>query len=176
MRHDGNDWTPAGQTLEPGTNIRGLQMFSLTKDHDSTPLVAANQALMLTGSIVLAGFGSASAVLFNGTSFEPFALTTNTGNTAGVLSHMFTERQNFFTDDNHHMKLVFVVLIGLAIALALILLLILAGLLLDRIRKKREGYMPAPTSMYDRGSGMQRIPPEELLGQLGKNPRQTPQI
>lgn len=176
MRHDGNDWTSAGQTLEPGTNIRGLQMFSLTKDHDSTPLVAANQALMLTGSVVLAGFGSASAVLFNGTSFEPFALTTNTGNTAGALSHMFTERQNFFTDDNHHMKLVFVVLIGLAIALALILLLILAGLLLDRIRKKREGYMPAPTSMYDRGSGMQRIPPEELLGQLGRNPRQTPQI
>jgi hypothetical protein len=65
------------------------------------------------------------------------------------------------------MALGFVVLIGLAIALGLMLLLVLCGIILDRIRKKREGYVPAPTSMYDRGSGMRHIPPHELLESLG---------
>jgi hypothetical protein len=176
MKYDGSKWSSAGHTLLPGTNIRGLQILSLTASHDSTPIVDANQALMLTGSIVLPDFGSASAVLFNGTTFEPFALTTNVGNSAGTLAHMFTERQNFFSSNDHHLALGFVVLIALAIALGLILLIVVAGLLLDRLRKKREGYMPAPTSMYDRGSGMQRIPPEELFGQVGRNPARPPRI
>jgi hypothetical protein len=69
-----------------------------------------------------------------------------------------------------------VVLIGLAIALGLMLLLVVAGLILDRIRKKREGYIPAPTSMYDRGSGMLRIPPSELLESLGKGRSGVPHV
>lgn len=77
-------------------------------------------------------------------------------------------------DDN--MPLVFVILIGLAIALALILLLVLVGIILDRLRKKREGYVPAPTSMYDRGSGIHRIPPRELLRSLGKGRPDAPRV
>ncbi|OIW35605.1 hypothetical protein CONLIGDRAFT_651584 [Coniochaeta ligniaria NRRL 30616] len=176
MKYDGSKWNSAGQTLLPGTNIRGLQVLSLTTSHDSTAIVDANQALLLTGSIVLPTFGSASAVLFNGTAFTPFALTTNAGNSAGSLAHMFSERQNFFSSNEHHLALGFVVLIGLAIALGLILLLVLAGLFLDRLRKKREGYMPAPTSMYDRGSGMARIPPEQLFGEVGRGAAQRPQL
>ncbi|KAB5581099.1 cortical protein marker for cell polarity-domain-containing protein [Coniochaeta sp. 2T2.1] len=176
MKYDGSAWNSAGQTLLPGTNIRGLQVLSLTTSHDSTPIVDADQVLLLTGSIVLPEYGSASAVLFNGTAFAPYALTSNAGNTAGSLSHMFSERQNFFSSNKHHLALGFVVLIGLAIALGLILLLVLAGLFLDRLRKKREGYMPAPTSMYDRGNGMARIPPEQLFGEVGRGGTQRPQL
>ena len=74
------------------------------------------------------------------------------------------------------MALVFVVLIALAIALGIILLIVAGGILLDRIRKRREGYSPAPTSMYDRGSGMHRIPPQELLESLGKGRSGAPHI
>lgn len=74
------------------------------------------------------------------------------------------------------MPLVFVILIGLAIALGLILLLVLAGIILDRLRKKREGYAPAPTSMYDRSSGIHRIPPHELLQSLGKGHPGAPRV
>lgn len=74
------------------------------------------------------------------------------------------------------MALVFVVLIGLAISLGLMFLLVVAGLLLDRLRKKREGYSPAPTSMYDRGSGLRRIPPQELLESLQKGRPGAPRI
>lgn len=80
------------------------------------------------------------------------------------------------TEVGDHMPLVFVILIGLAIALALILLIVLAGIILDRLRKKREGYVPAPTSMYDRGSGIQRIPPRELLQSLGKGRPDAPHV
>jgi hypothetical protein len=74
------------------------------------------------------------------------------------------------------MPLVFIVLIGLAISLGLMLLIVAAGIILDRLRKKREGYVPAPTSMYDRGSGIQRIPPQQLLESLGKGRGGVPQV
>jgi hypothetical protein len=74
------------------------------------------------------------------------------------------------------LALVFVVLIGLAIALGLTLLIVVSGIILDRLRKKREGYVPAPTSMYDRGSGIKRIPPNELLESLGKGRPGAPHV
>lgn len=70
----------------------------------------------------------------------------------------------------------FIVLIALAISLALMLLIVVAGLLLDRYRKKRDGYIPAPTSMYDRGGGMSRIPPQDLLDSLGNGRSNAPHI
>ena len=80
------------------------------------------------------------------------------------------------SDTDNHLALVFVILIGLAIALGLMLLLVVGGIVLDRIRKKREGYTPAPTSMYDRGSGLSRIPPRELFQSLGKGRPGAPQV
>lgn len=70
----------------------------------------------------------------------------------------------------------FIVLIALAISLGLMLLIVVAGLVLDRYRKKREGYIPAPTSMFDRGSGLQRVPPNELLDSLGKGRPGAPTV
>ncbi|KAL2258203.1 hypothetical protein VTK26DRAFT_8578 [Humicola hyalothermophila] len=169
MKFDGTTFQPAGQSvLEPGTNIRGLQIFSLTESHNETPLMKADESLLITGAIVLAGFGSASAVIFDGEKFAPFALTTTAANEPGSIARIFSERGDFFAKGGKRMPLVFVVLIGLAIALGLMLLIVVAGLLLDRLRKRREGYVPAPTSMYDRGSGIQRIPPRELLEGLNR--------
>lgn len=176
MKYDGSKWNSTGQTLLAGTKIRSLQMFSLTDDHASSPLVDADRALILAGSLVLPNFGTASAALFDGKTFVPFALTTTADNTAGSIAHMFSEKQNFFTSKDGSLPLVFVVLIGLGISLGLMLLIVVAGLFLDRLRKKREGYVPAPTSMYDRGSGIQRIPPEELLGGVGKTRVGAPQV
>ena len=74
------------------------------------------------------------------------------------------------------MALGFIVLIGLAISLGLMLLIVVAGLLLDRYRKKREGYIPAPTSMFDRGGGISRVPPGELLEELNKGRPGAPRV
>jgi hypothetical protein len=65
----------------------------------------------------------------------------------------------------------------LAISLALIFLLVVAGIIAERVRRKREGYMPAPTNMYDKASQMARLPPEKLFGSVGNgNGRGAPVI
>ncbi|KAH6854623.1 cortical protein marker for cell polarity-domain-containing protein [Chaetomium sp. MPI-CAGE-AT-0009] len=177
MKSDGSTWQRAGQSaLQPGTDIRGLQIFSLTSPHDSSSLLNQDEALLLTGTIQLANFGPAAAVLYNGgDDFVPFALTTSSNSpSGGSIARVFSERNSFFEKGGGHMPLGFVVLIGLAIALGLMLLIVAAGILLDRLRKRREGYVPAPTSMFDRGSGIARIPPHELLGGLGR--RGAPQV
>jgi hypothetical protein len=59
------------------------------------------------------------------------------------------------------------VLIALAIALGLVFLIVVIGVLAERYRRKREGYMPAP--QFDKRNTMSRIPPSQLLGALGQN-------
>lgn len=168
MKYDGTIWNSVGNAFGSGTKIRGLQIMSLTTNHAASALVSASQTLMITGSINVPGFGNASSVLFNGTTFQPFALTTTATNTGGSLSQIFSQRQNFFSTPSGHLAKGLVVLIALAIALGLIFILVIAGVLAERIRRKREGYMPAPTSSYDRNNGMSRIPPEQLFSSLGQ--------
>lgn len=168
MKFDGTTWNSVGDTLGSGTKIHGLQVLPLTEEHDSTDLISASQALMITGSLNLPGFGNASAVLFNGTTFQPFALTSSTSNTGGSLSQIFSQRQNFFNTPGGKLAKGFVVLIALAIALGLIFFLVIAGVVAERIRRKREGYVPAPTASFDRSQGLSRVPPEQLFGSLAQ--------
>ena len=65
----------------------------------------------------------------------------------------------------------FVVLIGLSIALALTFFLVMVAYFAERYRRKREGYMPAPTATFDRNDGMSKIPPSQLFSSLGQGRR-----
>lgn len=177
MKYDGSNWNAPGDILGSGTDILSLQIFSLTESHASSDFLDDRMALMLTGRIVIPGFGTASAALFNGTTLIPFALTANSGNQAGTISRIFTEKTGFFSGaSSGGLPIYAIVLIGLAIALGLTLLIVVAGMAMERLRKKREGYVPAPTSTFDRGSDMQRIPPQELLESLGKGRPGAPHI
>ncbi|KAF4634869.1 hypothetical protein G7Y89_g3219 [Cudoniella acicularis] len=169
MQYDGSTWNSVGNIFGSGTNIRGLQVLTLTQNHATSNFVAANEALMITGALNLPGFGNASAALFNGTDLQPFALTSSTSNTGGSLSQLFTQNQNFFPTPGHGLAIGFVVLIALAIALGLIFLMVVAGVIAERVRRRREGYLPAPTNSYDRSAGMSRVPPEQLFGSLGQS-------
>ncbi|KAI0396093.1 cellular morphogenesis protein [Xylariaceae sp. FL0594] len=178
MKYD-KSWKSASIKLLPDTIITSLQMFSLTNTHDKSDLVSDNQALLLTGSIDIPGFGKTSGAIYNGTTLEPYILTSSMNLTqgSGSISKIFVEQDKFFQGSKkHHLALGFIVLIGLAIALGLMLLIVVAGLLLDRYRKKRDGYIPAPTSMIDRGSGMQRVPPHELLDSLARGTPGAPHV
>ncbi|KAI1329573.1 cellular morphogenesis protein [Xylariaceae sp. FL0255] len=171
MKYDGKSWASANLALDSNTVINSLQMFTLTKNHDQSDLIEQNEALLLTGSIGIPGFGTASAAIYNGTTIQPYALTSSMKQAAGPgsISKIFVEKQNFFNGSSSgHLAVGLVVLIALAISLGLIALIVAAGLALDRYRKKRDGYIPAPTSMFDRGNGMQRIPPHDLLNSLSK--------
>lgn len=179
MKYDGKAWTDAfgasGTSLGSGTNIRSLQVFSLTSNHDSTALLDDSQILMLTGTIVIPGFGTTSAAVFDGKTFVPYALTSTSSNDiSGSIASIFVENSDFFTTNSgKHLPLVAVVLIGLGISLVLMLAIVAAGLLLDRIRKKRQGYVPAPTTY---AGGMSHIPPQELLENLGRAQPDVPRV
>lgn len=69
----------------------------------------------------------------------------------------------------------FVVLIALACALGATFLLVIIGIIIERYRRRQEGYTPAPTRYFDKTSNMGRIPPEQLFGRLVQS-KQPPQI
>lgn len=171
-RFDGTQWRSIGYLLGTGTVVQGLQVFSLTQNHANSDLLAQNQALLVMGTLNIPNFGNASAALFNGTTFTPFVLSTSNGQGGGSISQAFVQNpQNFFQQGGHKLALGFIVLIGLAIALVLVFLLVVAGIIAERIRRKREGYVPANTNMFGKGSNVDRIPPEHLFGNLSKEPR-----
>jgi hypothetical protein len=98
MKYDGSTWRSLGDSLGRTTRIRGLQVLSLSKPHAKSNYLDQDQILLVTGELNLPNFGNASAALFNGTTFSPFILSTST-NGPGSLSHLFSQKQNFFTSN-----------------------------------------------------------------------------
>ena len=177
-------WTTVDHTLQAGSVIDSVQVYSLTSPHASTPLLDDSQALMVTGSLRIPNFGNVSAALFNGTSFEPFALSTRNG-APGALRRTFVQNPgNFFIESHGHLAVGFVVLIGLAIALALIFLIVVGGIVAERIRRRREGYVRAPSyspPAFEKVGGyggpsagqgpghVGDIPPDQLFGNVARS-------
>ena len=167
-------WTPVISPTQFGsaTHIQGVQVMPAKNQHQGTTTVPNNQILMITGLLELQGFGNASAAIFDGTSFAPFALSTMQDGTPGTLRHVFVENQDNLlrSPSSHHLALGLVVLIALAIALGLIFLVVVAGVLAERYRRQREGYVPAPTGIpsYEKNGGnLGNISPERLFNGVG---------
>ena len=52
----------------------------------------------------------------------------------------------------------FVILIALACALGLTFILVVIGIITEKVRRRNNGYTPAPTAYFDKTSNMDRIP------------------
>ncbi|KAI4231465.1 MAG: hypothetical protein L6R40_007715 [Gallowayella cf. fulva] len=169
MKYDDSKFQaiPESSRLGDQTTIHGLSMLSVENTHDKSELVDQSMVLLVTGSLNIPSFGNASAALYDGKTFIPFILSTS-GNGPGSLSQLFSEKKIDFKSSGGRMKLGFVVLIGLAIALGVTFLLVVAGILVERYRRRAEGYQPAPTTYFDKTANMGRIPPEDLFGRLGQ--------
>ena len=61
------------------------------------------------------------------------------------------------------------ILVSFCLALACVFLIVLIGIILDRVRRYREGYAPAPRGT-DRRPDLARVPPEHLLSSLRQRP------
>lgn len=165
MKYDGSKLVSLGDTFGVGTTIRGLSILYMKKIHESSDLVERDMALLVSGELNLPNFGNASAALFNGTNFTPFILSTS-ANGAGSISQLVSEKVLDFNPSGGHKALGLVVLVALACALGATFLLIVAGIFVERYRRKREGYVPAPTTYPNKTSNIGRIPPEYLFGRL----------
>lgn len=93
-QYDGQNYHPINDAFTSNTNIRGLQVIGLTEQHQLSDVLDRDQSLLITGQIDLRDFGNASAVLYNGTTFTPFILSSTTDGQPGSLSQLFSANVN----------------------------------------------------------------------------------
>lgn len=166
-KYSDNAWTLIAG-LGAGSAIRGLQLLSLTSDHDDSDLVASNSALLLTGNVNVPSFGNASAVIFNGTEYQPFALSSKSDGTPGTIAAIFVSNpQNLLMAGAAaagSLSVGLVVLVGFVISLACTVLVLAVLLILERRRQRREW---STRQDFNRTRNVSRVPPEELLNTMG---------
>lgn len=85
------------QGFGSSSNIRGIQVITLNKDHDSNDYLKDDHTLFLTGLIDVPQVGSFPGVLYDGNTWTPFILTSKLNNKQSTLSSLFTQRQQTFT-------------------------------------------------------------------------------
>jgi Cortical protein marker for cell polarity len=93
-QYDGQNYHPINDAFNPGTNIRGLQVIGMSQQHEPGEVLDRDQSLLITGVIDLRDFGNASAVLYNGTTFAPFILSSTADGQPGSLSQLFSSKKN----------------------------------------------------------------------------------
>jgi Cortical protein marker for cell polarity len=93
-QYDGETYHPVTDAFTSTTNIRGLQVIGLTEKHQASDVLDRDQSLLVTGQIGLRDSGNASAVLYNGTMFTPFILSSVADGGPGSLSQLFSSNVN----------------------------------------------------------------------------------
>ena len=93
-QYDGQEYRPVDHDFGSSSRIRGLQVLGLTDEHEPSDLLDRDQSLLITGRLDLPDFGNASAVLYDGSSFMPFILTSTADGAAGSLSQLQSSKVN----------------------------------------------------------------------------------
>ncbi|KAL2825310.1 cortical protein marker for cell polarity-domain-containing protein [Aspergillus cavernicola] len=167
VNYDSSTFYPSQEIFGDGTVILGLDVLPLASDHDDSDLLDNDLALLVTGQIVVPDFGNASAALFNGTTLMPFILSSTSDGQLGRMSHMFYENSNPYARENGHRSNGIVVLVAFCCALGCVFLIVIAGVIFNKIQRRRQGYMAAPQAAgTDRPTSMRRLPPEYLFNSL----------
>lgn len=172
---NGSSWNRIDSVIQPGSIVADLTVIELEKGHNPNSVLPNNQVLLVSGNLVLQDFGNASSVFFDGSSWQPAFITTKEDGTSGNINSFFSQSSKSYgqVSDKKYMKRGFVVLVSLAIAVGLTLLLIALGLLIAYIRRKRQGYVEAPSRVSETGM-TETIPPATLFEEMSQaKPRTT---
>lgn len=169
---------PVSDLLEAGSNILGIQLMQLTKNHRSSPYLDDNIDILVLGQLNITGFGRASAALFNGTTMQPFLLSVDSTGSPGSLSTLFSQYQNpAMKPGRYRHSIGIAVLVAFCAALGTIFVVILAGMILNRIQRKRAGYSTLPAVPYhDKNVNINRVPPERLFASMGQRTPGAPAV
>lgn len=162
---------PLTNGLEADSVIQSLDVLNLQngQSHGNSRYLDGNQDLLVTGRLNLTGYGAASAALYNGTTFTPFLLSTSLGGSAGSINSVFYSQSNpaLAGSPFRHSNGI-AILVAFCAALGTIFLIILLGMLINRIQRRRAGYIPVPSVPYqDKNMNINRIPPQSLFGTVG---------
>ncbi|KAJ5183148.1 hypothetical protein N7492_000764 [Penicillium capsulatum] len=167
LDYDGSKFQSPGDLFSKGTVIRGMEMLPLQKDSSASKL-KGNQLLLIMGELIIPDFGHASAALYNGTGVTPFILSSKSDGKPGSMSQLFSQHTNPFSSKSSHHSNGIVVLVAFCCALGCVFLIVAAGVIMNKIQRRRQGYTAAPQTFgTDRPTDMQRVPPEYLFNSLG---------
>ena len=161
--------------LESTSIIKDMEFLPASSSHASNNVVLSDRVILLTGDLQLPGFGHTSAVLYDGSSFQPYILTSKSDSSSGIIYTLFSQNAQSFSSRGH-IRVGWVIVIALAISLFLILLIVIAGLIAARLRRSREGYIPAPGTPPVRETSLERLPPEQLLGEIEERRKGLPAL
>ncbi|KAJ5908073.1 hypothetical protein N7495_000755 [Penicillium taxi] len=168
LKYEGSSFSSPGNMFSEGTVIRGLEILPIKDDHSSVSLLNNDQSLLIMGQLIIPNFGNASAALYNGTAVTPFILSSKSNGQAGSMSQLFTEGQNPYSSKTKHHSNGIVVLVAFCCALGCVFVIVAAGIVMNKIQRRRQGYSAAPQTFgTDRPTDMQRVPPEYLFNSLG---------
>ncbi|KAJ6004776.1 hypothetical protein N7540_012575 [Penicillium herquei] len=169
LNYDGSEFQSPGDLFGKGTVIRGMEILPLNKNHDSVSLLNDDQTLLIMGQLIIPDFGNASAALYNGTTVTPFILSSKYDGQAGSMAQFFSEYSNpYDTSSSHHSNGI-VVLVAFCCALGCVFLIVAAGVIMNKVQRRRQGYSAAPQTFgTDRPTDMQRVPPEYLFNSIGQ--------
>jgi hypothetical protein len=95
---NGISWNNVGSSLQGNTNISQLLMVPLLNTHSANSIVESDRMLMVSGALSDNSFGSASSVLFDGSSFIPYMTTMTAQGALGSISSLFYSFANFSFD------------------------------------------------------------------------------
>ncbi|OJA14510.1 hypothetical protein AZE42_04445 [Rhizopogon vesiculosus] len=126
---DGISWNNVGAPLQSNTNISQLLMVPLLNTHSANSIVESDRMLMVSGALSDPSFGSASSVLFDGSSFIPYMTTMTAQGALGSISSLFYSFANFSFNQQNFLATGIVILISIAIAAGVVFLLALIGIL-----------------------------------------------
>ncbi|KAI5798809.1 cortical protein marker for cell polarity-domain-containing protein [Geopyxis carbonaria] len=165
MHYKDSKFTMLDDKFDKSSKIEYLQVLNLKTSHASTDTLDGANILVITGLLHLADFGNASAVTYDGTTWKPLILATTGDGQPGSVSTLFSQFEMQFPGSKSPMARGFVILISLAIALALVFLIVVIGVAASYIRRRREGYVPAPTMAgTEKSVAMQEIlRPQDLF-------------
>ncbi|KAL4876575.1 cortical protein marker for cell polarity-domain-containing protein [Aspergillus karnatakaensis] len=167
VNYDGSAFHPPREIFGQDTIIRGLDVLPLVDDHDDNAVLNRDVGLLITGQIAVPDFGLASAALYNGTTLVPFIISSTSDGQPGRMSHMFYQNSNPYARESGHRSNGIVVLVAFCCALGCVFLIVIAGVIFNKIQRRRQGYMAAPQAAgTDRPTSMRRLPPEYLFNSL----------
>ncbi|EEH16201.2 hypothetical protein PABG_06288 [Paracoccidioides brasiliensis Pb03] len=173
--YDGSKFLVSGSLFEKQSTIYGIQVLGVRKNHLETTTLDKDQVLFISGKLEIPVFGSASGALYNGTTLTPFVLSTKGDGQPGIVTELFSENRNTFRGGRRPHSRGIVILVSFCIALGCVFLIVLIGIILNRIQRRRQGYVVVPRGT-DRRPDLQRIPPEHLLDSLRRRTSGVPVI
>ncbi|KAG1735082.1 cortical protein marker for cell polarity-domain-containing protein [Suillus paluster] len=172
MFWDGVSWSDVGSSLQANTNISQLLMVPLLNTHSTNSIIESDRMLMISGALTDSSFGSASSVLFDGSSFIPFMVTMTAQGALGSISSLFYSIANFSFTQQQFLATGIVILISIAIAAGVVFLLALIGILWTLLSRRDDRLAKFNASDDDDDDSVQHRP-SSLLEHINAATRTT---